>query len=339
MSELGHRGNIIRAVGVSTAVLLGAIGCSGGSNAERPSVETEHDTPTTAHQATGACEPIKFTIPKYEDVSYPNEPKFTDSALSQTDAETYDQAFRESTNFENSSRILNEVFNRWGINVHVGEIPKEAIDKKDPKVLVHNPKGITQHTLDTSARHMVDAFAKIPKPLVETLKDTLNIYLSSGLHIGKTELDQYWVVDNNAKKTDLVLSIDKNVQTGETFLWDFANLLTDRMCGASADFKNFATNNPKGFQYGKELVGMEHFAVFAFEETPKTPREDFAQIVYALLQDGLPTECNPSYPKAALSRQYRKDTPPLCKKYQAVLQTIASLDRKSAQQLVANGSS
>ena len=326
---VGKFGPAVALVGAASIVVGLALNDSDPSVAPSPGIEQPADV------GTGECMPTDYELPDfeedYDEYGYREPVEYAAPAV---DSDTYEptmQGLRESTDFETSSTIINELFGSTNVRFIVGEAADADV--------THQPDLITQRLLDVSLRHVVEKLPSIPKPVFEVaFEDGVDIYLSTDITHEGEENAGLLMGYEEGKRRRLYLGLDPEYDTGETFMWAFTTLLSEKLCAPNGKDRHPYTDlNPDDFAYVGETAGRqatfyeEGRLVVANDEGMIDAPTDFQVLLEELLRS------NNYWLSSCRSEAYGYEEDgdsPICGKIEYILGQIADrIDEDSAKQL------
>lgn len=254
-----------------------------------------------------------------------------DLAISPEDLAHYSERIRQSTSFDQTDEIMNEIFSRWDYTVFTGEIPvqdDEYIATRGQSI-EHTPDELTQDLVNISSIHILESLANIPEPLLEATRGTklyltMNIVGESGWYGG------LYGRDANGDPY-MVVGIGPNDPSGDIFEHEFAHRLFYSICGDAVGYNDteLAALNPDGFTYTKlPEVGQDRwFDVTASEYGATNTAEDIAEAFPILLDRPLADACG-------VATVEGESVTIVCDKLRLMTERVAAVSPEAAAYLV-----
>lgn len=323
-----RRRDILRTIGFTVPLFIGGWAFV-GSTGERP---TLGDRPAPKIQDDFCTGDEDFTIPgrRVPDMgSYTRdvEPQYSERY---SRYERIEENFRSSVSVEDSLEIANDALSPFNVTVDLAGLTPDEL-----KDITYDQSQITADLIRISARNMIRDTVNIPDPIMQHItEDGLDVHFVHSLTVGGQPTAATLYNGNDGRKK-LLLGVDANIDTGDTYQWAVVSMMVEKGC-AAAD-PSYVRFNPNQFNYGDTTTLPKQWQqFFVSKESATTAKHD----VYAMYNSiffgdswGLLSDCNPASGENPSFDDWRTKEHSVCKKWQLLIRRLALIDRTSAEEL------
>lgn len=177
-------------------------------------------------------------------------------ALDELSFEMYSGLIGRAQTPDESQGYLNQIFDKWGYNVHIAEVPTLSSNDFETRGsdVEHSPELITQDLINVSAIHILQSLANIPNSIMELTHGT-ELYLTMGMTGEAGGYAGLYAKDEHDKPL-MIVGIGPDDASGEIFEHELAHNLFFRLCGDNIGYndRELAALNPSDFYYTRRDV-------------------------------------------------------------------------------------